>query len=386
MKLFRLATALAFTATSAISAAQDVGVTDKEVRIGEVLPLTGPASFAGEAHFLGSKLAAAVVNDTGGIGGRKLIVITEDDGYVPARAFQAAQKLVNSDKVFAITGTSGTSHTNAMLPLLVGNNVPTIVSINPNEQAYTPPKKQLFVVGIDYATGTFELTKGIAEKLGKKDSRYVVIYQDDDYGANIRQGFQRVVKELKLTSVGEIEYKRGQRDFSAEMLRVASLKPDVIISGGIISENVAIMREARKLGLAATIGTVWTAHLPTVQNLAGEAGDGYITIDYTATLGDETTTGFMEMARKYLSTEETKKLNRYSMTAYAGMTLVAQALRMCDKTPTRDCVISQLESGKTFDVGPFIAKMSFTKDRRLSGATARLFRSDIKSSSFVPLK
>lgn len=365
--------------------AQDVGVTDKEIRIGEVVPLTGPASYAGEAHFIGSKLAAAAINDTGGIAGRKLVVVTEDDGYVPARAFQAAQKLVTADKVFAITGTSGTSHTNAMLPLLIENNVPTIVSINPNEQAYLPPKRQVFVVGTDYKTATYALTKGMAEKLGKKNGKFVVIYQDDDYGANVRQGYNDAIRDLKLSSVGEVEYKRGQRDFSAEMLKIASLKPDVIISGGIISENVAIMRESRKLAIGASIGTVWTAHMPTVQKLAAEAGDGYITVDYTATLGEDSAKDFMKLAQKYLSADELKKLNRYSMTSYAGMTLVAQALRQCEKTLTRNCVIGQLESGKVFNVGGIMAPISFTKERRLSGATPRLFRSDAKSASFIPL-
>ena len=382
MKFNKITHALLVLAALSATAAsgQAVGVTDKEVRIGEVVPLTGAVSFAGEAHFLGSKLAAAGANDSGGVGGRKVVVVTEDDGYVPARAFQAAQKLVTSDKVFAITGTSGTSHTNAMMPMLIENNVPTIVSINPNEQSYTPPKKQMFVLGVDYATGTYELTKGIAQRLGKKGGKYVVIYQDDDYGANIRQGYRRVVKDLGLDSVAEVEYKRGQRDFAAEMLKIAALKPDVIIS-----ENVAIMREARKLGLPATIGTVWTAHLPVVQNLAGEAGEGYITVDYTATPSDASAKDFMALARKHLSPDEIKKLNRYSMTAYAGMTLMVQAMRLCEKTLTRDCVISQLESGKGFDVGPFMDKISFTADRRLSGAKLRFFRSDAKAADFVPI-
>ena len=109
----RIAGVVVFGALAGVAHAAEPGLTATEIRIGEILPLTGPVSFAGEAHYLGTKVALAEANDSGGAAGRKIVAVTEDDGYVPARSFQAAQKLL-ADGVFAITGTSGTSHLNAI--------------------------------------------------------------------------------------------------------------------------------------------------------------------------------------------------------------------------------------------------------------------------------
>lgn len=388
MKVGRLVNRIVLASAMSIATAQaaEVGVSATEIRIGEILPLTGPASFAGEAHYLGTKIALAEANAAGGIGGRKIVAVTEDDGYVPARSFQAAQKLVTSDSIFALTGTSGTSHLLAMMPLLMEKEVLTIVSINPNEQAYEPPKKNIFVVGTSYGNAIYAIMKHAIEKMGKKDGRFAIIYQEDDYGANVKLGYDRAVKEFGLKSVSAIPYKRGQKDFSAEMLKVANEKVDFLISGGIISENVAVLREARKLGLTdLSVGTVWTAHLPAVQKLAAEAGDGYLTADYTATMSEAAAEPFINLAKKHLTPDEVKKVNRYTMTAYAGANVLIQAMTACEKDLTRACVVKELESGRKFDVGAIMAPVSFSPTRRFSDSAVRVLRSEASSDRFVPV-
>ncbi len=93
----------------AISAAQaEDGVTDTQITLGGSTALTGPGALVGIAHDLGEKVAAAEINEAGGINGRKLVRFFEDDGYVPARTVQAARKLLDVDKVLAITASSPT--------------------------------------------------------------------------------------------------------------------------------------------------------------------------------------------------------------------------------------------------------------------------------------
>ena len=118
--------------------AQDVGVTATEILLGEVQPMSGPASLIGKAGAAGSKLAIAEINAKGGINGRKLRAIYEDDGYVPARSVSAVKKLIDSDKVFALTGTTGSSHMVAMLPTVEEAKIPTIVHMAPNPAVVSP--------------------------------------------------------------------------------------------------------------------------------------------------------------------------------------------------------------------------------------------------------
>ena len=363
--------------------AAEPGLSATEIKIGEILPLTGPVSFAGEAHYLGTKIALAEANASGGVAGRKIVALTEDDGYVPARSFQAAQKLL-ADGVFAITGTSGTSHLNAMLPMFVEQNVLTIVSINPVEQAYNPVKKNIFVIGTDYGNAIYAGVKYAVDKLGKKSARFGLIYQDDDFGANNKAGYERAMKDFGLKSVVQIPYKRGQKDFSAEMLRVQNEKVDFLVSGGIIAENVAIFKEAKKLGMTDLgVTTVWAAHLPIVQQLSGDAGDGYYTADYMADLSDPEAAPFVEVAKKYLSVDEMKKVNRYTMTAYSGASILIQSMRSCEKDLTRACVVGQLEGGRKFSVNGATEPFGFSPTKHFSDSPIRIMRSDAKNSRFV---
>ncbi len=379
----RIAGVVVLGALAGAAQAAEPGLTATEIRIGEILPLTGPVSFAGEAHYLGTKIALAEANASGGVAGRKIVALTEDDGYVPARSFQAAQKLL-ADGVFAITGTSGTSHLNAMLPMFIEQKVLTLVTINPAEQAYNPVKKNVFVIGTDYGNAIYAGVQYAVQKLGKKDARFGLIYQDDDFGANNKLGYERAMKDFGLKSVVAIPYKRGQKDFSAEMLRVQNEKVDFLVSGGIIAENVAIFKEAKKLGMTdLRVSTVWTAHLPIVQQLAGDAGDGYYTADYMADLSDPEAAPFVEVAKKFLTADEMKKVNRYTMASYSGASILIQSLRSCEKDLTRDCVIAQLESGRKFSVNGATAPFSFSPTKHFSDSPVSVMVSDTKNARFV---
>jgi ABC-type branched-subunit amino acid transport system substrate-binding protein len=91
--------AIALSVGVSLASAQDIGVTATEILLGEVQPMSGPASLIGKAGAAGSKLAIAEINDKGGINGRKLRAIYEDDGYVPSRSVSAVKKLIDSARL-----------------------------------------------------------------------------------------------------------------------------------------------------------------------------------------------------------------------------------------------------------------------------------------------
>lgn len=125
----------------------DQGVSANEILLGEVEPLTGAPALLGIAYNVGTKIAIAEANAGGGIEGRKLRLITEDDGYVPARTIQAAKKLIEVDKIFAFTSLSGSGQALTVLPLIVKAGIPAMPAIAPVTGLYQPPQKNVFVVG-----------------------------------------------------------------------------------------------------------------------------------------------------------------------------------------------------------------------------------------------
>ena len=127
--------------------AGDPGVSDTEIKIGDVNIMTGPAAFVGRGVSLGSKIAAGEINAAGGINGRKIKILTEDDGYIPSRSFQALAKLLEEDGIFALNGTSGTANVLAMMPLITENNLPTVVTTAPSALIYKPVRPSVFTFG-----------------------------------------------------------------------------------------------------------------------------------------------------------------------------------------------------------------------------------------------
>ena len=102
------------------------GVSDTEIVVGDILPLSGPPALLGAAHNIGVKLAIAEVNAQGGINGRKVRLVSEDDGYVVSRTIQGVRKLATVDKVFALTSLSGTAQGLGALPLVKEIGLPTM--------------------------------------------------------------------------------------------------------------------------------------------------------------------------------------------------------------------------------------------------------------------
>lgn len=379
---------IALTAASALFAATNSwadapGVTDSTVTLGEVIPLTGPPSLIGIAEMLGSVIAVEEVNAAGGINGRKVVVVREDDGYVPSRSVQAAIKLINVDNVFAFTNSSGTSHTLAVMEVLGEDNIPLVNAHAPATAQYTPPRHNVFVVGQSYTNGVKAMIRYMANQ--KKGAKWATVTQDDEYGSELRVGYEAIAKELDLDTVVQLKYKRGQKDFSAEMLRVKEAGATAMLNGGIISEVVGMAKEAHKLGLNMYAGTVWTGRLPIVQKLVGEAGQGLITVDYVATLDEPAGRAFVEKAKKYLLPEQIEKLNRYSVSSYVGMQLTFEAIRNCGNELTRECFISKMEEIKDFDTGGLMGPVSFGKGVRFTNQKVRMIMSDVANKKFVPL-
>jgi branched-chain amino acid transport system substrate-binding protein len=198
--------------------AADPGFTDTEILIGDVEPLTGPPAILGVGHTIGVKIAIAEINAAGGINGRKIKYVLEDDGYVTARTIQGLRKVIDVDKVFAMLGISGSGQSIAAMPVLEKSGIPTVISVGPVKPLWQPPRKNVFIVGQAYEEGIRDLVTYLADKNpGKK---WGLITQDDDYGVAVHDGFDAVVKDKKLNVVYSGDYKKGQQDFSSEMLRL----------------------------------------------------------------------------------------------------------------------------------------------------------------------
>ncbi|CAN7634262.1 ABC transporter substrate-binding protein [Bradyrhizobium sp. LjRoot220] len=362
--------------------AADPGVTDTEIVIGDVEPLTGPPALLGVAHTIGVKIAIGEINAAGGINGRKIKYILEDDGYVTARTIQGLRKVIDVDKAFALLGISGSGQSIAAMPVLEKSGIPTVISVGPVKPLWEPPRKNVFIVGQAYEEGIQALVKYLAQKNSGK--KWGLITQDDDYGIAVRDGFDAVVKDKKLNVVYSGNYKKGQQDFSSEMLRLKDSGAEVFLAGGIIGENVAMIKEMEKLGVKPTVGIFWPGRVEVVLKLMGPASDGIYAVDYVEPFAGPAGKAFLEKAKPLLQEAEFKGINRYTMAGYGAARTLFGAIGRCGKDVSWACTIAELEKTKNLETG-VMAPISFGPGVRFSNQKLQIMQAEFSTLSFKPV-
>jgi branched-chain amino acid transport system substrate-binding protein len=382
-RLTTLAVLGLLTAMAAAPAAAQQGVTDTEILIGDILPLTGPPALLGVAHNLGVKVAVAEVNAAGGINGRKLRLISEDDGYVPSRTIQGVRKLITSDKVFALTSVSGTAQAQAALPIIVQSGIPAMAPLTTFEGLYRPVIKNIYAVGYDMTDAVAELVSKMADRYpGKK---WALISQDDDYGENVRLGFERAVKDKKLQVVSTQVYKKGQSDFSSEILKVKQAGAEALMAGGVLGENVAMAKELERIGHKIPTGVTYVSRVPASAKLMGSAGENVYTVDYVYLESSPQGKAFTEKMAKYLSPEEMARTNRYSYTGYSATRALFDAMGRCGKALTWDCTNAELAKVRNLETGA-MTPITFTATNHLAAPKLFLLKADPAAATYKAIE
>ncbi|ODU56461.1 MAG: hypothetical protein ABT02_20360 [Comamonadaceae bacterium SCN 68-20] len=374
---------LALLAPPALAA--DPGVFDDRIVIGSVMPQTGPPSLIGKAAIIAMRVWEKDVNAHGGINGRKIELHVEEDGYVPQRSVQAVKKLIEVDKVFAILGTSGSSHLLAMMPAIDEAQIPAINFAAVAGPHFNPPHKTVFNVGATYCQEIRVVMKHLIATRKLQSAKFAIVYQDDDYGADVKCGYDAALKAAGLKSVADIPYKRAAKDFSAEILAVQRAGATFVLVGGIITETATMLKEMQKDGMEAVRLAPHPSHLGPVLQLAGSAADGLLIADYVPPITDTQTQGIGRLnalAYKYLGADDVKAMNRYSLTGYVAALLLESALQACGRDLTRACVVQKLEQTKNFQSDGIMAPLSFGPNIRQSGDRPIMVKADVATGKF----
>ena len=372
-------------ALAAPALAADPGVFDDRIVIGSGLPQTGPPSLIGKAAVIALRVWEKDVNARGGIHGRKIDLRVEEDAYVPQRSVQAVKKLIDVDKVFALLGTSGSSHLLAMMPTIEENQIPAINFAAVAGAHFNPPHKTVFNIGATYCQEINGVLKHLITARKLQGAKFAIIYQDDDYGAEVKCGYDMALKSMGLKSTIEVSFKRAAKDFSAEVLAVQRAGATFVLTGGIISETATMLKEIQKNGMNVVRLAPHPSHLAPVIALAGSAAEGLLVADYVPPITDTDTQGIGRLnalAYKYLSADDVKAMNRYSLTGIVAAQLMESALTACGRALTRACVVQKLEQTKNFTSDGIMAPLTFGPNIRQSGTRPILLKANTATGKF----
>ncbi|MBI2494572.1 MAG: ABC transporter substrate-binding protein [Candidatus Rokubacteria bacterium] len=336
-------------AFAAAPAGAQQGVTDAEILLGGSNSFSGPLAFTGEQMTkYGIDLYFKVVNDAGGIHGRRIRTVYYDDGYKPQEAVANTKKLVEQDRVFAIIAPQGSPPVVATLGYLEEQKVPMLFPYQ--SSPVTRGKKYVFqgmtvsdrssVMMIDYLAGQ------------RKYKRFAAIYQDDEYGKSFLTAFEKDLGRHGLKLVASESVKRGVTDVSAQIAKLQAAKPDVTFLVLVPGPAAQALKERQKIGWTTTL-MVSTGPLTDERYLAlaGEAAEG---VEGLSLWPDPLTSElpgvklYRQHMQKYFPKNEP---NRYSIAGYFAGMLFAEGAKRAGRALTRDALIAALEGIKGFESG-----------------------------------
>jgi branched-chain amino acid transport system substrate-binding protein len=353
---FRLATAtalaIALTASSAYAQKKyDTGATDTEIKIGQTVPFSGPAS----AYATIGKAQAAyfkMINEQGGINGRKINLIQYDDAYSPPKAVEQVRKLVESDEVLLTFQIIGTPSNAAVQKYLNSKKVPQLFAAT-GASKFTDPKNfpwtmgfnpNYFVEGRIY--GQYILKNYPSAKVG-------ILYQNDDLGKDYLNGIKAGLGDKAATMiVAEASYEVSDPTIDSQILKLKSAGTDLFFSASTpkfaaqaIKKNFELdWHPVHILDINATsVGA-------TMQPAGLDASKGVISVNYGKDPLDPTWKDdagmkkFLDFMAKYYP--EGDKNSIFNTYGYSTSQMLVHVLQQCGDDLTRENVMKQATSLK----------------------------------------
>lgn len=286
-------------------------------KVGFVNHLTGDAAAYGQSMKKGTELALDVINGAGGIGGVKVEVIFEDDRLNAADAQTAFLKLVQSDKVPVILGSSSSSITLSICPKAQEQKVVQISSVSTAPSLKDCGKYFFSAMASDTAQGPAWVE--VANYLGAKEA--AVMYINNDYGIGVKDTFIKAYEAAGGKVLISQPFELGSKDFRTEVLKVKATNPKVTFIVDHVAEGSIVIKQAKELGME----TQWVTDVSMVAqetlDLAGAATEGVMGLRAGSTQTAEFK-AFHDAFVKKFSEEPTI----WSDFAYDTMMLVGQAI------------------------------------------------------------
>lgn len=368
--------AMIFIGTFTLSQAEEkTGVTDTEILIGGIAPMTGPASNLGPEIELAGKLVAKQVNEAGGIHGRKMRYIVADDVCGSSQGLAATKKLIFNDKVFAMHGLACSHVGMAIRPVLEKEGVPLIITVAQGPNLLNPFSKYMFRVFPPTSITGNLMAIFMRKYFPQKYTRVALLHTQEEYGSSGRDGLVGRLEKFGIKPLAIETHKIGDTDFSSQLLKIKGLNPEVLFILSYVKDMALIAKQAHELGLnMVKIGYVG-GNYAILRELAGKEAlkDFYPSTVLTDTFRSDRLKSFVDLYKKEYP-EYMKNPSNPSdsnVTAYVAMQLYAEAIKRAGKDLTRTKFIQALEGIKNYD-SSWLAPISFSPTQH-EGITAQRY-------------
>jgi branched-chain amino acid transport system substrate-binding protein len=345
-----------FAASTSAALAQkkyDAGATDTEIKIGNIMPYSGPASAYG---VIGRTEAAYFkkVNEEGGINGRKINFISYDDAYSPPKTVEQARKLVESDEVLLIFNSLGTPPNSAIQKYMNSKKVPQLF-VATGATKWNDPKDFPWTMGWqpNYQSETQIYAKYLLKN--KPDAKIAVLYQNDDYGKDYLKGLKDGLGAKAASMiVAEESYETSEPTIDNHIVKLKATNADVFMNITTPKFAAQAIKKNHEIGwkplhflnnVSASVGSV-------IKPAGFDASQDIISAAYLKDVSDPQwkndtgMKGFLEFMAKYFP--EGNTLDGGTVVGYGVAQTLVAVLKACGDDLTRANVMKQAASLKDF--------------------------------------
>ena len=332
----------------------DVGATDTEIKIGNIMPYSGPASAYGT---IGKAAAGYIkkINDEGGVNGRKINFISVDDGYSPPKTVEMARRLVEQDQVLLIWGPLGTPPNTAIQKYMNAKKVPQL-HVYTGATKWNDPKDFPWTMGWqpNYQAEAKNFAAHILKT--KPNGKIAVLYQNDDYGKDYLKGFEDGLGAKANMIVAKVSYETSDPTIDSQIVQLQASGADVFFNITTPKFAAQAIRKAYDIGwkpvqylnsVSGSIGAVLTP--------AGlDKSIGLITSSYlkdpkdTEWKDDKGMNEWRAFMKKYYP--EGNLDDVFNVSGYGAVQTLVQVLKQCGDNLTRENVMKQAANLKNFEL------------------------------------
>jgi branched-chain amino acid transport system substrate-binding protein len=346
------AAALAATAGSA-RADNAPGVTDAEIKIGQTMPYSGPASAYG---VIGRTESAyfKMINEQGGINGRKINLVSLDDAYSPPKTVEQVRRLVEDEKVAFCFQTLGTAPNLAIRQYLNDNKVPQLF-VSTGAAVFADPQHFPWTIGYNpnYQTEAHIYAKDILKT--KPDGKIAVLYQNDGFGKDYLIGLKAELGDHASMIVKEASYETSEPTVDSQVVTLQGSGADILIIGATPKFAAQAIRKSFDLGWNATryLSNVSPSISAVLKPAGLEKSKGLITAYYGKDPTDARwkdapdLKAWQAFCDKYMSQKEFIDAN--ATYAFSAASTMVQVLKQCGNDLSRENVMKQAANLKDFE-------------------------------------
>jgi ABC-type branched-subunit amino acid transport system substrate-binding protein len=377
----RIALAITLAVIGSYSAkSEEVGVSSDAILFGQAAALEGPSSALGQHMRQGIVAAFAEINAKGGVHGRKLQLISRDDGYDPDRSVAQTLRLIDDDKVFALIGAVGTPTALATIPITSAKNVPFIGPFTGAGFLRDPELSNVVNIRASYSA---EAEAWIKHLTGNRHfTRIGIFYQDDAFGRDGLAGVKQALARRGLELAAEGTFERNTRAVASAWRMLKRAEPEAIVMVGTYGPCAEFVKLAHRSGFHPTFVNISFVGANALAKELGPEGEGVVVSQVVPFPWDASLKLVADYQAAQKAVDPTMTPDFVSLEGYISGRLAAAALETAGPNPTRAGLLRVINDVGRFDLSGSLV----TVGTRMIAYPPKVFLTVIqKDGTFKPI-